>query len=158
MDWEDEDELRFIADEMLGKLAKWLRAIGYDTVYFTGVGDEALVKQALKEDRLILTKDSNLVKRKMVRNSFLVEGDDPKEQFKQVVQEMNLDVKSNFFTRCLVCNTELVFIEKEEAWGKVPVYTYMTHDVFYECEECNRIYWSGTHRDNMLELLNDIVG
>ena len=75
MSEEGDSGIRFIADEMLGKLAKWLRAIGYDTVYYAGGGDSMLVRQALDEDRLILTKDTRLVERKLARKSLLVKSD-----------------------------------------------------------------------------------
>lgn len=150
-------EPRFIADEMLGKLAKWLRSIGYDTVYYTGGGDSALVKRALAEDRVILTKDSHLVKRKLARKALFIRSEHPREQFKQVVEELGLDAESKLFTRCLICNQELVLVEKEGIRDRVPSYTYLTQDKFYECPECERIYWPGTHKDNMLQMINDVV-
>ncbi len=150
-------ELRFMADEMLGKLAKWLRTIGYDTVYYTGGGDSALVQRALAEDRVILTKDSHLVKRKLARKALFIRSDSPREQFRQVVKELGLDAQSRLFTRCLMCNRELVAVKKERVQEKVPAYTYLTQDRFYECPDCGRVYWPGTHRDNMLQMINDIV-
>jgi uncharacterized protein with PIN domain len=148
---------RFIVDEMLGRLAKWLRAIGYDTVYHTGGGDSALVQRALEEDRVILTKDSRLVKRKLARNSILVSSDHPREQLKQVVEELDLDLESRLFTRCLICNRELVSVRKENVRGKVPIYTHLTQSKFYECPGCGRVYWPGTHKDSMLEVISSII-
>jgi len=150
-------EPKFIADEMLGKLAKWLRAIGYDTVYYKSGGDGALVQRSLEEDRIILTKDTDLVKRKQARKSVLVKSDRVCEQFKQVVEELGLDVKSKLFTRCLVCNDELAPIKKEEARGYVPIYTYLTQSSFYRCPSCRRIYWPGTHKDSVLKVINNTV-
>ena len=150
-------ELRFMADEMLGKLAKWLRTIGYDTVYYTGGGDSALVQRALAEGRVILTKDSHLVRRKLARKALFIRSDRPREQLKQVVEELGLDAQSRLFTRCLMCNRELADVKKECVQEKVPVYTYLTQDRFYECPGCGRVYWPGTHRDNMLQMINDIV-
>jgi len=151
-------EPRFIADEMLGKLAKWLRTIGYDTVYYTGGGDSALVQRALTEDRIILTKDLHLVRRKLARKALLVRSDQSQEQLKQVVKELGLDLQSKLFTRCLMCNRELVFVEKEDIRDKVSAYTYLTQDRFYRCPGCERIYWPGTHRDNMFQAIGDIIG
>jgi uncharacterized protein with PIN domain len=150
---EGDSGFKFIADEMLGRLAKWLRAIGYDTVYHNGGGDSALVQRALEEDRIILTKDSHLIKRKLARKSFLVRSDQPREQLRQVVKELDLDVEGKLFTRCLVCNRELVSVRKEDVQSKVPSYTYLTQDRFYECPSCGRIYWPGTHRDSMLKVI-----
>ncbi len=150
-------ELRFMADEMLGKLAKWLRTIGYDTVYYTGGGDSALVQRALAEGRVILTKDSYLVKRKLARKTLFIRSNNPREQLKQVVEELGLDVQSRLFTRCLMCNRELDDVKKESVQDKVPVYTYLTQDRFYQCPGCGRVYWPGTHRDNMLQVISDMV-
>jgi len=157
MTGESESGFRFIVDEMLGKLAKWLRAIGYDTVYHNGGGDSALVQRALEEDRTILTKDSHLVKRKLARKSILVRSDHPRDQLRQVVEELELDVESKVFTRCLICNRELVSIGKEDIRDRIPIYTYLTQDKFYECPGCRRVYWPGTHRDSMLELISNII-
>jgi uncharacterized protein with PIN domain len=154
---EDDSGFRFIADEMLGKLAKWLRAIGYDTVWYDGGGDSALVQQALEEDRIILTRDAHLVKRNLARKSILVGSDQPREQLRQIVEEFGLDVNGNLFSRCLVCNRRLLSAKKEDVRDKVPAYTYLTQAKFYECPGCGRVYWPGTHRDNMLELIRDIT-
>lgn len=153
---EGDSGFRFIADEMLGRLAKWLRAMGYDTIYHTGGGDNVLVQRALEEDRIILTKDSHLMKRKLVRNAIFVRSDEPREQLRQVVSELGLDVGSRLFTRCLVCNREIICVEKACVRDKVPVYTYLTQNEFYECPECGRVYWPGTHKDSMLEFISSL--
>ena len=150
-------ELRFISDEMLGKLAKWLRTIGYDTIYYTGGGDSPLVLRALAEDRVILTRDSHLIVRKLARKAIFIESDSPQEQLKQVVEELGLDTQSRLFTRCLVCNQKLASVKKEGVQDRVPAYTYLTQDRFYECTGCGRMYWPGTHRDNMLRVISGIV-
>ena len=154
---EDDSGFKFLVDEMLGTLAKWLRAIGYDTEYYSGGGDSALVQQALREDRIILTRDSYLVKRKMVKKSLLVQGDDPRQEFRHVVEELGLDVKKGLFTRCLICNLELAPVEKKEVRDRVPIYTYMTQDRFYECPNCGKVYWPGTHKDSMLEFISSLI-
>lgn len=153
---EGASELRFMVDEMLGKLAKWLRTIGYDTVYYTGGGDSALVQQALAEDRVILTRDSHLVKRKLARKALFINSEHPREQFKQVVTELGLDARSKLFTRCLVCNGELISVEKAYVQDKVPSYTYLTQGKFYECQGCKRVYWPGTHKDSMIQTISDL--
>jgi uncharacterized protein with PIN domain len=157
MTGESDSGSRFIVDEMLGRLAKWLRAIGYDAVYHNGGGDSALVQRALEEDRMILTKDSHLVKRKLARKSLLIKSDRPRDQLRQVVRELDLDVRSRMFTRCLICNQELVSIGKEDIRDKVPIYTYLTQDKFYKCPNCRRVYWPGTHKDSMLEVISSII-
>jgi len=158
MTHESDSGFKFIADEMLGKLAKWLRAIGYDTVYYTGGGDSGLVQKALAEDRIILTRDTHLVKRKLARKTILVEHDQPRQQLKQVVKELGLDVESKLFTRCLICNQELISVEKVNIRDRVPIYTYLTQSKFYECPDCGRVYWPGTHKESMMEVVHPILG
>lgn len=158
MTHESDSGFRFIADEMLGKLAKWLRAIGYDTAYYTGGGDSGLVQKALAEDRIILTRDTHLVKRKLARKTILVKHDQPRQQLKQVVKELGLDVESKLFTRCLICNQELISVEKVNIRDRVPIYTYLTQSKFYECPDCGRVYWPGTHKENMMKVVHPILG
>ncbi len=153
----NEEDYKFIADEMLGKLAKWLRAMGYDTIYYNGGGDDALVQKSLEEDRIILTRDTHLIERKLARRAILIQSDDPKEQLKQVVEELGLKFGNRLFTRCLICNHEVFAVEKGQIQTKVPEYTYQTHNTFYECSGCGRIYWPGTHKDNMLEFINSVI-
>jgi len=151
------EEIRFIADEMLGKLAKWLRTLGYDTLYYTDKGDDKLVQRALEEDRVILTRDTELSERKLARKCLLVKSENFWKQFEQVIKELDLDLKSKLFTRCLVCNSELVSVEKESIKCCVPEYTYQTQTTFYKCPYCKRIYWPGTHKKSMVELINNLV-
>jgi len=151
MSEKDISEIRFIADEMLGKLAKWLRTIGYDTTYYEEGNDIGLVQRALEEDRVILTRDTKLTERKLARKALLIKSNQTFEQLDQVVKELDLDVRSKLFTRCILCNTELVYIKRADARYSVPVYTYLTQDEFYRCPNCGRTYWSGTHKDDMLK-------
>ncbi|HGE70928.1 TPA: hypothetical protein ENX78_08845 [Candidatus Poribacteria bacterium] len=153
----DENEIKFIADEMLGKLAKWLRTIGYDTVYYRDGTDSKLVQRALEENRIILTRDTELAERKLARNCIFIKSENVWEQFNQVVNELKLDTKSKLLTRCLICNVQIQSVEKESVNGLVPPYTYQTHDVFYRCPSCGKIYWSGTHKDNMIELISNLI-
>jgi len=151
------EKIKFIADEMLGKLAKWLRTIGYDTLYYNdGGADSGLVQRSLEEDRIILTRDTRLVERKLARNYVLIKSDNVWEQFEQVVKELALDTKSRLFTRCLICNKELMSVDKTSVRDLVPVYTYQTQNEFYKCPDCKRVYWPGTHKDSMVELINNL--
>jgi hypothetical protein len=148
---------RFIADEMLGKLARWLRAIGYDTVYYEGGSDDALMQQALEEDRIILTRDSDFLEKKLARKIFFLKSEQPREQFRQIVEELGLDVEDKVFTRCIVCNKKLIPVDKNEVQDEIPVYIYLTQNKFYYCLNCGKVYWPGTHKDSMLEFINSII-
>jgi uncharacterized protein with PIN domain len=139
---------KFIADVMVGKLARWLRVLGLDVAYSNAFIDDEVVRLAEAEDRIILTRDTGLVARRPAKRCLLIESDDYKEQLRQVVQTFDLkDFK--IFSRCLECNTRLRDVDKEEVFEKVPPYVYLTQNRFAQCASCGRIYWHGTHADEM---------
>jgi uncharacterized protein len=151
-------ERTFIADAMLGRLARWLRVMGCDTEYYPEIADADLVELAEQSGRLILTRDTLLVRRRKARaNSFFVSGDHFRDQVRQVAQAFALEPFSRFLTRCLECNAPLEEIARESAMGLVPPYVFATREVFRCCGSCNRIYWGGTHRERMREELGEIL-
>jgi uncharacterized protein len=152
-------ERAFIVDSMLGRLTRWLRVTGCDTEYFREIGDAELAERAWQSGRLILTRDTLLVRRRGVRdNSFLVEGDHFRDQLRQVVRAFAIDPFALFLTRCLECNAPLGELTRSEAEGRVPPYVFATQDRFRSCPACGRLYWGGTHRERMLEELKGILG
>ncbi len=151
------EPLKFMADSMLGRLARWLRILGYDVVYETFISDDDLIARALRENRIILTMDRELADRESAKNALLLKSYDYKEQLKHVITHYEIDCESHILSRCLLCNERLDSIEKEKIKDKVPPYVYASHDEFDICPQCRRIYWSGTHRDNILETLDEIM-
>lgn len=141
-------EIRFLADSMLGTLAKWLRILGYDTAYDAALDDNALVRLARAEGRILLTRDTALMQRKGLRYLF-ISSEVLQEQLAQVLQAFHLRV-DNPFSRCPVCNSPLEDVPKHEAWGQVPPFVFQTQERFSLCPECNRFYWRGTHWQKML--------
>jgi uncharacterized protein with PIN domain len=142
-------EIKFIVDNNVGKLAKWLRVMGYDALLFSGEDDGRMVKVALAQNRVILTKDTQIMKRRLVTSgrlkAILIEDDDPKAQLRQVVEALNLDYQFKPFSICLECNQKLVRRDREEVRDLVPPHVFETQNFYMECPSCQRIYWRGTH-------------
>jgi uncharacterized protein with PIN domain len=132
---------RFLADAMLGKLARWLRVLGYDTAYVQG--DDAYVAQrARAEDRVLLTRDHELTRRKGLC-TLLITSQKLEVQMAQVIDTFGLPEKGT--PRCMVCNAPLDIISVEEARAHVPIYVAETQTTFQRCAKCGKIYWQGTH-------------
>lgn len=152
---------RFIVDANVGKLARWLRMSGYDTVYFNGSDDSEMVTQALEENRVILTGDSQIAKRRLVTSgkikAILIKDDEPERQMLQVVDTIGIDPFFKPFTICLECNEPLVGISKAKVQGRVPPYVYQNHETYMECPLCHRLFWRGTHWQAMTERLKRFV-
>ncbi len=141
-------DTKFIVDNNAGKLAKWLRIMGYDTLLFKEADDGKMINVALSQDRIILTRDTQILKRRLVTSGRLkvifIEEDNPKAQLKQVVTALNLS-RFKPFSLCLECNQELVSRNKGEVSNLVPPYVFKTQNQYMECPSCHRIYWQGTH-------------
>ena len=152
---EDENP-KFTVDQNVGKLAKWLRMLGFDSIFFTGRNDSEMVSTALAENRIILTRDTQIAKRSVAINGLLkvisINSDMLPEQFRQVASELNMD-SSRFrpFTLCLEDNGPLVERTKEEVKDRVPPFVFKTQEKYVECPKCRRIYWKGTHWQKMME-------
>lgn len=141
---------------MLGKLAKWLRMLGYDTIYIPDADDDELVRIAVREDRMLLTRDRRLCDRRMVRQRCVfVDWGNTKAQVCQVVRELDLTIdREALFTRCAVCNGEIAPVSKLDVEDRVPPYVYQTQAEFGFCAGCDRIYWRGTHVAHVMEALD----
>ena len=153
-------EIKFIADNNVGKLARWLRLIGYDTLLFGQKDDDQMIKVALSEDRVILTKDAQFMKRRLVTNGTLrtihIEQDSPRLQVQEIVKTLRLDYHFKPFSLCLECNRVLVARDKEQVKNLVPHRVFDTQTQYSECPACHRIYWPGTHWEAMGKELQDL--
>jgi len=147
-------ETRFIVDHNVGKLVKWLRMMGYDSLFFNGNDDSDMVRQALADYRIILTRDSGIMKRRVVNNgrlrAVLIKSEVPEQQMRQVINTLKLDCQFRPFTLCLECNEPLVERKQEEVRDRVPPYVFKTQRQYMECPACRRIYWRGTHWKAMM--------
>jgi len=152
---------KFIVDNNVGKLVKWLRIMGYDTLFFNGKNDSRMIAIALAESRIILTRDTQIMKRRVVTSgqlkAILIESDKPELQLHQVVETLNLDCQLKPFSICLECNQLLLERSKQQVEDLVPPYVFQTQDQYMECPACHRIYWKGTHWQAMTEKLKNLV-
>ena len=150
--------MKFICDDNLGKLAKWLRTLGYDTLFLDPIEDGELVKTALEDDRVVLSRDTELsrFKLKLGEKILLMESEKPLEQLKQVVMNFKLKTpKEQIFSRCLICNQILDRVDKEKIKDRLYPYVYQTKDNFMRCPQCDRIFWSATHVVRMIKTLSE---
>ncbi len=150
---------KFIADAMLGKLARWLRILGYDTTYFAKKADGDLIRIAKEQERIVLTRDTRLIKREDLGEFFFIQNNSHWKQLQEAYQGIELKVDPRFLlSRCLICNAEIERVAKESVRGKVPEYVFKTQERFFSCPDCQRIYWGATHRTNILQEIGQILG
>jgi uncharacterized protein with PIN domain len=140
---------------MLGRLAKWLRILGYDTLYPGQESDRRLAKVAAEQDRVLLTRDTDLALRKGFR-SLLIQSNLLSEQLAQAVRELSLTITNRTFTLCLICNRPLKEADRDEVHQRVPPYVLRTQPALFQCPECHKIYWPGTHLDHMQDELKKL--
>lgn len=146
---------RFIVDCNVGRLARWLRALGYDATFHVHIEDAALVREAAAETRVLLTRDRDLLKRRVIQSgavrAILIRHDEVTAQLRQVFAELGLDVEQSL-TRCIECNAELEPTQADRVAERVPPYVRRTQTRYSECPGCGRIYWAGTHWQHMREV------
>jgi uncharacterized protein with PIN domain len=148
--------VRFLADAMVGKLARWLRILGYDTLYFRDIDNERLLELARAEGRRLLTRDTRLIGRLSGIPHTLIRDDRPELQLRQIAGELHLSPSTGLLTRCIECNTPLVPFPKEQARPLVPPYVFRTQERFSRCPDCRRLYWKGTHEERMRTKLKEL--
>jgi uncharacterized protein with PIN domain len=158
----ENDRPAFIADAMLGRLAKSLRTLGYDTAYTPDIEDSDLKLTALREGRVLLTRDHEVAETSLPVRVVFVRSDHIEEQLVQVVDELGLEVgfdgEEGSFTRCLVCNVPVEEVERESVRGRVPPYVFDTQERFARCPSCDRVYWAATHVERAREWLDRVLG
>lgn len=143
------ETLKFIADENVGKLGRYLRRLGFDTVLFDGGEDREMVKRAIAEGRVILTRDTHIEKYGVAAKGRVrvvtFNTDNPEEQLRRVVDTLELGRDAAPLTRCLECNLPLEEKSRQEVAERVPPYVLKTQKHYVECPGCRRVYWRGTH-------------
>ncbi len=141
--------MKFIADVMLGRLAKRMRLLGFDVLYDRKLDDNAVIRLSLEQDRVILTRDTALAARPLAARNIFVKSNDVREQVEQVLSAVPPEETALPLTRCSACNHPLTDAAKAEIRDSVPGYVYDKYSVFLRCPSCTRVYWRGTHVNRM---------
>ena len=150
--------MKFLCDQMFGTLAKWLRIYGFDTFYANReIDDSELIDICRKEKRILITRDKKLfqIARRENLKTIEIKTTDIDEQIRKAIGSIEID-KSKILSRCILCNSLVVEINKDEVKGKVPKKVFDNNEKFWFCLKCNKIYWKGSHYENMVEKINEI--
>ena len=150
-------EPKFVVDENVIKLGRWLRMLGIDAAFYPISSDNELIRIAIRENRIILTRDRHFLDRHI--RCFILESIDPIQQLCQVIEAFDLEIsEERFLSRCLECNVPIEDVgSKEEVRELVPPYVYRTQERFFRCPKCGKIFWSGTHVKNMRAKLDSVI-
>ena len=146
--------MRFICDEMFGSLARWMRIIGKDTLYLRDVVDDKIIEVATAEGRFLLTRDKELHRR--YPYSLYINENDLDKQLSIVIDSLDLEIECER-GRCTVCNGELQESKKADVKEDVPEFTFSNQERFYRCQDCKKVYWRGSHWENIRNGLNSML-
>jgi uncharacterized protein with PIN domain len=150
-------EPRFVADGHLGRLAAYLRLLGFDTSYRKEASDDELARISREQHRILLTRDRGLLKRGAVTHGYYVRHTDPRLQLREVVDRFDLAGRAAPFSRCLRCNAPLAEAGEADLAGRLPSRVRELHDRFWTCPQCRRVYWEGSHHRRMRQLLTLVL-
>jgi uncharacterized protein with PIN domain len=148
---------KFILDVHLGKLARYLRLLGVDTLYTNHYSDEEIIHIAKEKERIILTRDVDLLKNKDVSHGYWIRNTDPKKQIKEIIDYLGLRSHMFPFTLCVECNGALEFIEKSKVEKRLPTGTKQYYQDFLQCSDCGKIYWRGSHFEKLKKLVDELM-
>lgn len=140
---------KFILDVHLGKLAKSMRLMGFDTFYENNLGDKQIIETSLEDHRTILTRDLGILKHSKVSHGYFVRNTHHKKQIVEIIKRFSLDRITAPFTRCVNCNSILVKVEKEIIFERLPPKVKTVYNQFYKCAKCDKIFWKGSHFEAM---------
>lgn len=145
---------RFVADVNLGRLARLLRLLGFDTLYSNKYADAEIAAISAAESRILLTRDRRLLMRRMVEYGYFVRSDEPKEQATEVLERFGLKTLTRPFRRCVRCNGRVSAIAKEKVLPQLEPKTRRFYEHFWQCVRCGQVYWEGSHMQGLKKLLN----
>ena len=147
---------KFVLDVHLGTLAKYMRMVGFDTLYKNNYKDEEIVDISLKDKRTILTRDRGLLKRADVTHGYWIRENKTENQLIEVINRFDLKKLIRELSRCLLCNSKLIKISKDKVLDLVPKKVKEYQNEFYLCEHCNKVYWKGSHYNKMKGIIDKL--
>jgi uncharacterized protein with PIN domain len=150
--------MKFIADVHLGKLAKLLRMLGFDTLYNNSLTNSELTSIALQQNRILLSRNAAINNHKTKLQNFCISSENSETQLEEVLRHFNLENQIQPFTRCIVCNGLLQPVSKNDIASQLPEKTNQYFNEFWQCDSCNRIYWKGSHYERMNAIIERIKG
>lgn len=147
---------RFIADQSLAGLAKWLRLLGYDTVIHVQAAGRPMMRQAQAEDRIVLTRRTDMMQRQFSGRIILLPEMKTAGQLNFLIGKLSLDIRQeNMYTLCIACNERLTQVDRESVRDLIPQYVYEHCRHYNQCPKCRKIYWPGTHGQNAMNYLKE---
>ncbi len=149
---------RFVLDCHLGRLAGYLRMLGFDSLFRGDYHDDTLLRISVEQRRILLTRDLELLKRKQLQRGYYVRATKPRQQAAEVIRRLQLESSIRPFTRCIACNGTLAKVRKEEIRSLLPENTDRYFDEFIQCRDCLRVYWKGSHYERMQRLVTQFTG
>lgn len=147
---------RFVVDVHLGRLVRYLRFLGFDTLYRNDYDDITLARVSMEEQRILLTRDRQLLQRRIVTRGHYVHATQPKQQIVEVLRCLQLSPPYAMFSRCSVCNGILTIVKKSHVQHLLPSGTLRYYDQFSQCQQCHKLYWKGSHYQKMRKCLQEI--
>jgi uncharacterized protein with PIN domain len=150
-------EIRFAADRMLGRLARMLRLLGYDTLYDAAITPQELERTAQQSGRVILSRGAAPKRFPNVSAIFSVKSDNAPQQLREVVRRFGLDTRQGLWSRCTLCNGIIEAVEKNAVATLVPPKVFEVYEDFCRCDSCRHIYWQGSHVTRVLKNLEDLL-
>jgi len=151
------ESIRFLVDQHLGTLARYLRMFGIDTAYNENLLDHDLAEKANREDRILITRDHSILKRNELKFGYYVYADNLDSQLEELTLQFNLTEYISLFSRCLECNSVLHRVEKAKIEHRLQNKVWEGHDTFTICENYDKIYWKGTHYQRMKQKIENIL-
>ncbi|WP_396902936.1 Mut7-C RNAse domain-containing protein [Mycolicibacterium sp.] len=148
---------RFVVDVNLGRLARLLRVLGFDVWWSSAADDQTLADISLDQQRILLTRDRGLLKRRTITHGLFVHSQHPEEQTLEVLRRLDLRRRIKPFTRCVRCNGQLAAVAKDEVIDQLEPLTRRYYDEFSQCPECGRIYWAGSHFEKLSRLVDRLL-